>query len=130
MLFRSEGLPLYANLLGISGFTGTLCWVGICISQVLFRKKLKARGYNPDEILTVKAKWYPGLAYFAILLQIGAMILLVFEDGGLPVFVISLIAIFLPIIIYGVQKKRGKIRSVVTLGSDEVTFDEKYPVRK
>lgn len=129
-LWGSEGLPLYANLLGISGFTGTLCWVGICISQVLFRKKLKARGYNPDEILTVKAKWYPGLAYFAILLQIGAMILLVFEDGGMPVFIISLIAIFLPIIIYGVQKKRGKIRTVVTLGSDEVTFDEKYPVRK
>lgn len=128
-LWGTQGLPLYANLLGISGFTGTLCWVGICMSQVLFRKKLKERGYNPDEVLTVKAKWYPGLAYFAILLQIGAMILLVFEDGGLPVFVISLIAIFLPIIIYGIQKKRGKIRTVVTLGMDEVTFDEKYPAK-
>lgn len=128
-LWGTQGLPLYANLLGISGFTGTLCWVGICMSQVLFRKKLKERGYDPDEVLTVKAKWYPGLAYFAILLQIGAMILLVFEDGGLPVFVISLIAIFLPIIIYGVQKKRGKIRTVVTLGVDEVTFDEKYPAK-
>ncbi len=129
-LWGSEGLPLYANLLGISGFTGTLCWVGICISQVIFRKKLKERGYDPNEVLTVKAKWYPGLAYFAIALQIGAMVLLVFEDGGMPVVIISLIAIFLPIIIYGMQKKRGKIRSVVTLGADEVTFDEKYPVKK
>lgn len=122
-----NGLPLYANLLGISGFTGTLCWVGICWSQVIFRKKLKERGYDPNEVLTVKARWYPGLAYFAIALQVGAMILLVFEDGGMPVFIISLIAIFLPIAIYAYQKKRGKIRSVVTLGSDEVTFDEKYP---
>jgi amino acid permease len=37
-LWGEEGLPLYANLLGISGFTGTLCWVGICISQILFRR--------------------------------------------------------------------------------------------
>jgi len=126
-LWGEEGLPLYANLLGISGFTGTLCWVGICWSQVIFRKKLKERGYDPNEVLTVKAKWYPGLVYFAIALQIGAMVLLVFEDGGMPVVVISLIAIFLPIIIYAYQKKQGKIRSVVTLGADEVTFDQKYP---
>ncbi len=129
-LWGEEGLPLYANLLGISGFTGTLCWVGICISQILFRKKLKERGYDPDEVLTVKARWYPGLAIFATVLQIGAMVLLVFEDGGMPVFIISMIAIFLPIIIYAAQKKRGKIRTVVTLGADEVTFDEKYPVKK
>ncbi len=129
-LWGENGLPLYANLLGISGFTGTLCWVGICVSQVIFRKKLKERGYDPNEVLTVKARWYPGLAYFAILLQIGAMILLVFEDGGMPVVVISLIAIILPIVIYAAQKKRGKIRSVVTLGADEVTFDEKYPLKK
>ena len=129
-LWGENGLPLYANLLGISGFTGTLCWVGICLSQVIFRKKLKERGYIPDEVLTVKAKWYPGLAYFAIVLQIAAMILLVFEDGGMPVFIISLIAIFVPILAYVTQKKRGKIRLVVTLGSDEVTFNEKYPVKK
>jgi len=128
-LWGEGGLPLYANLLGISGFTGTLCWVGICLSQVIFRKKLIARGYDPNEVLTVKARWYPGLAYFAIVLQIAAMILLVFEDGGMPVFIISLIAIFLPIILYVIQKKRGKIRLVAKLGSDEVTFDEKYPVK-
>jgi AAT family amino acid transporter len=126
-LWGEEGLPLYANLIGIAGFTGTLCWVGICWSQVSFRRKLKQRGYNPDEVLTVKAKWYPGLAYFAIALQVASMILLVFEDGGIPVFVISMIVIFVPILIYVIQKKRGKIRTVVTLGSDEVSFNEKFP---
>ncbi len=129
-LWGEEGLPLYANLIGISGFTGTLCWVGICMSQVIFRKKLKERGYDPNEVLTVKAKWYPGLAYFAIILQIAAMILLVFEDGGMPVFIISMIVIFVPIIVYAIQKKRGKIRNVITLGMDEVKFDEKFPVTK
>lgn len=126
-LWGEEGLPLYANMLGISGFTGTLCWVGICWSQVVFRKRLKQRGYDPEKVLTVKAKWYPGLAYFAIILQVASMILLVFEDGGMPVFVISVIVIFVPILIYAIQKKRGKIRTVVTLGADEVSFDEKFP---
>ncbi|HWQ79788.1 MAG TPA: amino acid permease [Anaerovoracaceae bacterium] len=126
-LWGEEGLPLYANLLGISGFTGTLCWVAICWSQITFRRKLKQRGYDPNKVLTVKSRWYPGLAYFTIIIQIGAMVLLVFEDGGMPVVVISLIAIFLPIIIYAVQKMRGKIRTSITYGADEITFDQKYP---
>lgn len=129
-VWGDEGLPLYANLLGISGFTGTLCWVGICWSQVAFRKKLKERGYNPEDVLTVKAQWYPGLAYFAIILQIGAMILLIFEPGGIPVFVISLIVIIVPILIYLFQRSRGRIRTVTTLGADEVLFDQKFPVKK
>lgn len=129
-LWGEQGLPLYANLLGISGFTGTLCWVSICWSQIVFRKKLKERGYDPNEVLTVKAKWYPGLAYFCNAIMIGAMILLVFEAGGLPVFVISVIATFVPIVIYVIQKKRGKIRTNIKYGADEITFDEKFPVRK
>lgn len=126
-LWGEDGLPLYANLLGISGFTGTLCWVGIILSQVRFRQELKKRGYDVEPALSVKARWYPGLAYFALALQIGAMIMLVFEPGGMPVVVISLIAIFLPIIIFVIQKKRGKIRTVITLGADEVKFNDKYP---
>ncbi|MEI8216463.1 MAG: amino acid permease, partial [Eubacteriales bacterium] len=59
-LWGEGGLPLYANLLGISGFVGTLCWVGILLSQILFRHKLKKRGYDFREALPVKAKWYPG----------------------------------------------------------------------
>lgn len=123
-----EGLSLYANLLGISGFTGTLCWVGIIISQILFRKKLKSRGYDPNEVLTVKARWYPGLAFFSLILQVGAMVLLVFEEK--TIFMISVIIVVVPTVIFMIQKNRGKIRENVQLGADEVTFDEKYPVRK
>ncbi|MDD2483753.1 MAG: amino acid permease [Eubacteriales bacterium] len=127
-LWGDEGLPLYANLLGISGFTGTLCWVGIIVSQILFRKKLKQRGYNAEEVLTVKARWYPGLAYFSIILQIGAMVLLVFE--AMATFIISITIIIVPIVVYLIQKSRGKIRTTAVLGSDEVLFDEKFPGNK
>jgi AAT family amino acid transporter len=122
-------MPLYTALVGIAGFTGTLCWVGILYSQILFRKKLASRGYDPKEVLSVKAAWYPWLEYFAIILQVAAMIMLVFEEGGLDIFILSMIIIIVPIVIYVVQKKRGKIRTVVTLGADEITFDEKYPVK-
>jgi len=120
-----SGASLYERLLGFSGFTGTLCWIGILWSQCIFRRRLRKNGYDPEESLTVKARWYPGLAYFSIILQIAAMALLVFQD--LLVFIVALISIFIPIAIYVIQKRRGKIRTVAMLGADEVTFDEKFP---
>ena len=53
------------------------------------------------------------------------MIMLVFEDQ--LVFWACVIIIAASIGIYALQKKRGKIRQVVTLGEDEVLFDEKFP---
>ncbi|MDR1571097.1 MAG: amino acid permease [Clostridiales Family XIII bacterium] len=120
-------MPLYTALVGIAGFTGTLCWVGILLSQIKFRKRLVQRGYDPQTVLKAKAAWYPWLEYFAIILQVAAMVLLIFEDGGLDIFVLSMIIIIVPIIIYTVQKRRGRIRTSITIGMDEVTFDEKFP---
>jgi AAT family amino acid transporter len=126
--FGGEDSTLYTALVGIAGFTGTLCWVGILGSQLLFRRKLLKRGYDPKEVLTVKAKWYPWLIWFAIIVQVSAMIMLIFEPGdGLPIFLLSMDIIIVPVVIFSIQKYRGKIRQVITLGSDEVTFDEKFP---
>jgi amino acid permease len=121
---------MYIALIGIAGFTGTLCWVGILYSQILFRKRLKQRGYDPLSVLTVKAKWFPGLAWFAIIIQVAAMVLLIFEEGdGIPIFVLSMDIIIVPIVIFEIQKYRGKIRRKLVIGSDEVTFDEKFPAK-
>jgi AAT family amino acid transporter len=123
-----EDNKLYIALIGIAGFTGTLCWVGILYSQIRFRKRLKLRGYDPQTDLTVKAKWFPGLAWLAVIVQVAAMVLLIFEEGdGIPIFVLSMDIIIAPIAVYAIQKYRGKIRNVITLGADEVTFDEKFP---
>ena len=130
-LMGGEDNTLYIALIGIAGFTGTLCWVGILYSQIVFRRKLRQRGYDPQEALTVKAKWFPGLAWVAIIVQLSAMVLLIFEEGdGLPIFVLSMDIIIIPIALFAIQKYRGKIRTTVTLGSDEVTFNEKFPVRE
>ncbi|MGL4483730.1 MAG: amino acid permease [Anaerovoracaceae bacterium] len=119
------GAGFYEVLLGLSGFCGTLCWVGICWSQIVFRRKLKQRGYDAQKDLTVKAMLYPGLAYFAIVLQIAAMILMVYTDR--VVFAVAVGVTILPMIVFMIQKKRGKIRDTIEIGDDEVLFDDKFP---
>ena len=39
---------LYIALLLVSGFTGTLAWISLCLSQISFRSRLYQAGYtNP-----------------------------------------------------------------------------------
>ncbi len=124
-LMGESGLNFYLRLLGLSGFTGTACWVAICWSQIVFRKRLKERGYKVEEALTVKARWYPGLAYFANIIMIVALIAMAVED--LLVFAIGVVYTIGPMVIYKVAANMGKVRTTVVIGNDEVLFDEKYP---
>ena len=129
-MLGGESNTLYIALIGIAGFTGTLCWVGILYSQIIFRKRLKSRGYDAEKELKIKAEMFPFLAWFAIIIQVAAMILLIFEEGdGLPIFLLSMDIIIAPIVVYQIQKYRGKIRNVVIIGADEYTFDEKFPAK-
>ncbi len=73
---------LYGNLLSMSGFTGTLAWLGIIASQMIFRRRLKARGYDPETCLRAKVtkgqSWIPAFAFIA---QFACLILLAFGEG-------------------------------------------------
>jgi AAT family amino acid transporter len=129
-MMGGEDNMLYTALVGIAGFTGTLCWVGILYSQMLMRKKLKERGYDPQESLTVKAAMFPALGWFAIIVQVAAMVLLIFEVGdGIPIFLLSMDIIIAPIVVFAIQKYRGKIRQTLVIGADEVTFNMKFPAK-
>jgi AAT family amino acid transporter len=129
-MMGGEDNMLYTALVGIAGFTGTLCWVGILYSQILMRKKMKERGYDPKESLTVKAAMFPVLEWFAIILQVAAMVLLIFEVGdGIPIFLLSMDIIIAPVVVFAIQKYRGKIRQTLVIGSDEVTFNMKFPAK-
>lgn len=90
---------LYTSLLSLSGFTGTLAWVGIILSQISFRKKLKKNGYDPETCLKARVKkgqsWVP---VFAVIAQLICLIMLVFED--VFIFAIACGAIILPMIGY------------------------------
>jgi len=127
-MLGGESNTLYIALIGIAGFTGTLCWVGILYSQVIFRRRLKERGYDANTEIKTKAEMFPVLAWFALIIQVAAMILLIFSPGeGLPIFLLSMDIIIAPIVVYQIQKYRGKIRSNFVIGADEYTFDMKFP---
>lgn len=118
---------LYVSLLSLSGFTGTLAWVGIILSQISLRKKLKKNGYDPETCLKAKVKksqkWIP---YFAVIAQIICLIMLVFED--VFIFGVACAAIVFPMIGYQIAKKTGHIRDVSELAStNEKPFEELFP---
>jgi hypothetical protein len=46
---------------------------------------------------------------------------------GIPIFLLSMDIIIAPIVVFAIQKYRGKIRNTIVIGADEVTFDMKFP---
>lgn len=120
---------LYTSLLSLSGFTGTVAWVGIILSQMSFRRRLKKNGYDPEECLKAKVskgqRWIP---VFAVIAQLICLVMLAFED--LLIFVIACAAIILPMVGYQIAKKTGKLRAPESLNPDEIPFDELFPPKK
>ena len=119
---------LYGSLLSMSGFTGTLAWVGIIASQILFRKRLRKRGYDPDTCLRARVKksqkWIP---WFAMIAQLVCLVMLAFGEGQLPIFILACSAVFVPMIVRVIAKKTGHVRDINALDNGEKTFDETYP---
>lgn len=119
---------LYGSLLSMSGFTGTLAWVGIIASQLVFRKRLKSRGYEPNECLKAAVKpgqkWIPA---FAMVAQLVCLVMLAFGEGQLPIFILACAAVFVPMIVRVIAKKTGKVRDIDSLATDEKSFDDTFP---
>lgn len=117
---------LYGSLLSISGFTGTLAWIGICLSQVVMRKRLKERGYEPRICLKAriseKLEWLP---LVAACVQVVALIMLVIEDQ--LVFGIALAAVVVPMLVRWINVKRGTAQDVIMISEGEKSFDETFP---
>ncbi len=121
-----SGGNLYTNLLTMSGFTGTLCWVGIIGSQLIFRKRLKARNYDAKSILKARVK-YTIVPAFALVAQFTGLMFLIFDKEKISVFIMAVAAIVLPMTIRIIAKKTGHTRELNTLKNGELSFDEKYP---
>jgi AAT family amino acid transporter len=97
---------LYLALLLVSGFTGTLCWIGLCWAQINFRRRLKSRGYSIKDLKYVT----PGSPYtgmLAIFLMLCCLIFLFFApDPTYKIaFGIGCTTLILPIIFYKLCSK-------------------------
>jgi len=117
---------LYAYLLSMSGFTGTICWMAIIAAQMVMRKKLTARGYDVQSTLAAKTPLYPVLPALGFLLMAFALFFLAWQPDLRPVLWFAVPATVGPAIAYKIAKSMGKTRTI-KLAEDETLFDLKYP---
>lgn len=118
---------LYIALLLVSGFTGTLAWISLCLSQINFRKKLYQAGYSIANLRYV-TPYSPYTGLLAIFLMLVALFFLVLNKD--PVyklaFGIGVVSFLTPILIYqlfGLSKGRRKALHV----KSRVKFQDLFP---
>lgn len=124
--YFGEG-AFYTMILGMAGFTGSVCWGGIIAAQLSMRRKLKQRGYNPKEVLTVKAQLNPVLPAIGLTVIVIGLMFMAFQADLFSAFIFSVVWTGGPMIIYVLLRRAGKVRRVRTLGADEIAFDDKFP---
>lgn len=90
---------VYANLLAISGFTGSICWISICICQYKFRKM---KHKKPD----YEIPGYPFLTQTSIILQVICLLVVVLSPTLRISFYFGAPCVVAPMIIYYFYNKR------------------------
>jgi len=120
---------LYSYLLSMSGFTGTICWMSIIASQMLMRKKLKARGYDIEKTLGARTPFYPILPFLGFVMMAFALFFLAWQPDLRPVLLFAIPACVVPAVAYKVANGMGKTRTI-KLAADETAFDLKFPPLK
>lgn len=123
----SSAATFYRLLLGIAGFTGSVCWGGIILSQIIMRYKIKKRGYDVKAVLKAPVPLFPLLPIVGLGAIVAALFAMAFTDGEFGAFALSLGVTVGPMIAYKIAKTLGKTRTISTVGEDEVAFEDKFP---
>jgi len=114
----------YTYLLALSGFTGEICWISICWSQLNFRKRLLKAGYTTAD-LKFATPWYPILPHVAIWSQVACLVLVAWNPDLRPALYLGVPAVFVPMIIY----KFLKFDHAKALeGQCRLRFEDRFPV--
>ncbi|OPX61803.1 MULTISPECIES: amino acid permease [unclassified Methanoregula] len=126
---NGEG-QLYIWLLSVSAFTGAICWISICLAQVVFRKRIYERGYTDADIIAPAplSPWMPVL--IGVVLEVIALVVLAFNEELVGSLYLSIPVVFVPMIVYWVGRKTGRIRGIKFLNPDEKSFDELFPDKR
>jgi amino acid transporter, AAT family len=118
---------LYIALLLVSGFTGTLAWISLCIAQIRFRSRLYQAGYSTKDLRYV-TPYSPYTGILAILLMVASLFFLVLNEDPMYklAFCFGVVSFVLPIIIYklfDLSKERRKALHV----KSRVKFQDLFP---
>lgn len=118
---------LYVALLLVSGFTGTLAWISLCLSQISFRKRLYAAGYSIKDLrYATPGSPYTGIV--AIILMLIALFFLVFNKDPIYKFAfgIGMFSFIVPLLIYKLFDLSKIRRKAIHLKS-RVKFQDLFP---
>ncbi len=86
---------VYENFLALSGFCGSIAWISICWSQLIFRKK---RGEGSP--LKYKIWGYPYITYFAIWAQVLCLVVIIYSPDLRPSFYMGVPILLIPILLH------------------------------
>lgn len=105
--FQLSASTAFANLLAMSGFTATICWICICWAQYNFRKKF-IKEY-PNKKMAFKVPFFPLVPLFGIWIQILCLLLTAFNQDLRGAFYFGVPAMIIPCLIFAYfsQKKKG-----------------------
>jgi amino acid transporter, AAT family len=119
---------IYVALLLVSGFTGLVAWISLCLSQIRFRRRLYKAGYTIAD-LKYKTPGSPYTGIVAIILMVFCLVfLLLSEDYVYKIaFVIGFLSFTIPILIYKLSKATKKDDIVDIKSNKNITFSDVFP---
>ena len=100
---------VYTNLLGMSGFTGAICWISICWSQLVFRRRLEERGKKLGAG-TYKIPGFPVFTHAGIWLQVFCLLIVAASPSLRTSFYFGIPAVIVPMLIYARSRKKKFLR--------------------
>ncbi|HFK5907828.1 TPA: amino acid permease [Legionella pneumophila] len=118
---------LYIALLLVSGFTGTLAWLSLCVAQISFRNRLYKAGYSIKDLRYV-TPYSPYTGILAIILMVGSLFFLLLNKDPIYKlsFIIGVVSFIIPVIIYKVFDL-SKVRKKALHVKSRVKFQDLFP---
>lgn len=113
--FIPNGAELYKTLLALSGFTGGVAWLSICLSQLNFRKGVRARG--EETALKFHAPLYPYFTQVALALQIVSLMVVVYDPTLRIAAIVGLPLVLVPMAVYALRGGRARGQAANTSAS-------------
>lgn len=102
---------VFVLLMSIAGISVTISWMGIALSQFMFRRKyLKSGGRLED--LQYRVKWYPFIPLFCITFCSAILIFLLWDETQRAGVLYGIGFLLLCIIFYSIKLKRQKVATV------------------
>lgn len=120
---------LYIALLLVSGFTGTLAWISLCLAQIRFRSQLYKAGYTIKDLQYV-TPYSPYSGIIAIVIMCIALFFLVFNKDYTYklAFYIGAVCFIFPSIIYKLFGSDAE-RKRMFLQKNRIKFQDIFPLK-